>query len=234
MISESKDENLTPNRHQAIILTKNQNNTPNNSTTMPTVPLYSSKLNTHGQKLASSNNNADPNPFPNLLQTPSGLAILELQGTMNLPAPETTIPNDVDGSDNHVDDGDNDAAEPGTKSQPTTEYETPIGRLVFSGYTPSTKPDDTTWMKRVHLYVGRHQRFTGEVKKLPKPLAMIQRRQVGRSGESDSGEARTKLGGGDDSDHHLLERGDELEISDIVKYKIIFSSRPEPVRDDEE
>lgn len=66
-------------------------------------------------------------------------------------------------------------------------------------------------MKTVYLYVGLHQRLTGEVKKLAKPLAMI--RQRAKS-------ARTEGAG-----------GDELEIVDVVYYKIIFSSRPEPLGD---
>lgn len=62
-------------------------------------------------------------------------------------------------------------------------------------------------MKRVHLYVGQHQRLTGEVKKLPNPVAVIRKR--------DNGEA--------------IADGEELEIAEIVYFKIIFSSRPEPV-----
>lgn len=67
------------------------------------------------------------------------------------------------------------------------------------------------WTKTVYLYVGLHQRLTGEVKKLVKPLAVIRR----RAEDTRSEEAR----------------GDELEIVDVVYYKMIFSSRPEPVGD---
>ena len=62
-------------------------------------------------------------------------------------------------------------------------------------------------MKTVHLYVGQNQRLTGEVKKLPNPVAVIRKR--------DSSEATAE--------------GDELEIAEIVYFKLIFSSRPEPV-----
>jgi chromosome transmission fidelity protein 8 len=62
-------------------------------------------------------------------------------------------------------------------------------------------------MKQVYLYVGQHQRLTGEVKKLPKPLAVIRRR-------------------GEASEDEVAE---ELEVVDIVKYKLVFSTRPEPV-----
>ncbi len=68
-------------------------------------------------------------------------------------------------------------------------------------------------MKKVYLYVGRHQRLTGEVKKLPKPLAIIRRKEPSGSG---AGTAATV------SD-------EELEIVELVYHKILFSSRPEPV-----
>ncbi len=64
-------------------------------------------------------------------------------------------------------------------------------------------------MKRVHLYVGQHQRLTGEVKKLPNPVAIIRKRDGGGASAV----------------------GDELEIAEIVHFKVIFSSRPEPVGD---
>lgn len=86
----------------------------------------------------------------------------------------------------------------------------PVGRLVFPNYTEATS-ETGVWMKTVHLYVGLHQRLTGEVKKLARPLAVIRRRAA---------DAKTEEAG-----------GDELEIMDVVYYKMIFSSRPEPVSD---
>jgi chromosome transmission fidelity protein 8 len=121
---------------------------------------------------------AYPNPLPQLLQTPAGLALLELQGTINVPDP--------DGESRSV----------------------PIGRIDFPTYNPEAlDPSSTAWMKQVYLYVGQHQRLTGEVKKLPKPLAVIRRRGEGAEDEV----------------------AEELEVVDIVKYKLVFSTRPEPV-----
>jgi len=57
-------------------------------------------------------------------------------------------------------------------------------------------------MKRVHLYVGLHQRLNGEVKKLPQAVAVIRKRDEGT---------------------------DHLELVEIVYWKVVFSSRPEPV-----
>lgn len=138
---------------------------------------------------AAGNNN----PLPQLLQTPSGLALLELQGTINLPTAEGA------------------AADAGSQQQQPVA----IGRLDFPDYRPDSitfDPSSTAWMRRVYMYVGQHQRLTGEVKKLPRAVGVVRRRQqAGGAG-----------GGGDD-------RAEELEVVEVVKYKIVFSSRPEPV-----
>jgi chromosome transmission fidelity protein 8 len=120
------------------------------------------------------------NPLPTLLQTPSGLALLELQGTIHIP-PLTPDGMDIDGKPHSID--------------------TSIGKLVFPYYSASKPGEDTAWMKRVHLYIGKHQRMTGEVKKLPKAMGIMRKR----------------------------EGGEDLEIVEIVKHKIVFSNRPEPV-----
>ncbi|KAK2002527.1 hypothetical protein LX36DRAFT_678255 [Colletotrichum falcatum] len=130
---------------------------------------------------------ASDSPLPPLIKTPSGLALLEMQGTINLPQ---FTPNE-----------DNSQSEP----------EVPIGKVVFPDYHPDTQEEGSTaWMKRVFLYVGLHQRLHGEVKKLPKAMAIIRRR----------GEPITGKDG---------ETGEELEIAEIIKYKIMFGNRPEPV-----
>ena len=84
-----------------------------------------------------------------------------------------------------------------------------MGRLVFPDYVDGT--ESQAWMKRVYMYVGKHQRLTGEVKKLPRAMAVIRRRTDGVEAPRDDGE------------------GEELEIVEIVKYKILFATRPEPV-----
>ncbi|KAL4792129.1 chromosome transmission fidelity protein 8 [Aspergillus venezuelensis] len=153
---------------------------------MPTIPLH---------PRASTPRDNTHNPLPTLLQTPSGLALLELQGTINLPEQTDSDPQEVSEPD---------------PSQAATAYETPVGKLLFPDYSPQNGKDDTAWMKRVYLYVGRYQRMTGEVKKLPKPLAIIQRRQGLIAGDIET---------------------EELEIVEVVKYKLVFKNRPEPVND---
>lgn len=75
---------------------------------------------------------------------------------------------------------------------------------MFPDYSPQN-PDDTKWMKRAYLYVGRYQRMTGEVKKLSRPIAVLQK----RAGSSE----------------------EELEVVEVVRYKVFFKNRPEPVND---
>ena len=131
---------------------------------------------------ATSRSSAGANsPLPQLLQTPSGLAIVEIQGTVNAPS----------------------------TPQHDRSYVSPvpIGSLVFPYYNSETAADDTSWHKRVYLYIGKHQRLTGEVKKLSNPIALLRRRV---------------------SAGHENER-DEMEVAEIVYYKLLFAHRPEPV-----
>ena len=123
------------------------------------------------------------NPLPQLLQTPSGLAIVEIQGTVN-----STL----------------------TSSQHESDGSLALGKLEFPLYdAANTAPEDTAWQKRVYLYVGKHQRMTGEVKKLPKPIAVVRKRENEGDGSAGGGE--------------------ELEVAEIVYWKVLFAHRPEPV-----
>lgn len=132
----------------------------------------------------------DPGAIPSLLQTPLGLAIMEMQGHINVPS---------------MDEADS-----------TT---TRVGRLVFPDYDISqTEAAEGPWMKKVYFYVG-HQRMLGQIKRLPKPVAVI-----GRKG----------LLAVSDDQTNVDVANEELEILEIVKWKIVFSSRPEPVGEDDQ
>ncbi|KAK4250076.1 Ctf8-domain-containing protein [Corynascus novoguineensis] len=169
------------------------------------IPLHPRPLN------STTSHNTTPlpspqNPLPPLLQTPSGLALLELQGTINLPPfpPDTAPTSPAFGA----------AAK--ASSSPSSALPTiPIGRLHFPDYDGSTSGDSTVWTKRVWMYVGEHQRLHGEVKKLPRAIAVLRRR-------------RGALKLGDDRDQEGTST-EELEVVEIVKWKVVFSSRPEPV-----
>lgn len=60
--------------------------------------------------------------------------------------------------------------------------------------------------------------MTGEVKTLGKPLAVVAKREVLQSDRMDIGDSAREEG-----------EVSELEIRGIVRYKLVFSARPEPV-----
>lgn len=128
-----------------------------------------------------------PSPLPQIVQTPSGLALLELQGTINHPKDVNT-------------------------GEPLSEFN--FGRLDFPDYSPDVI--GSAWMKRVFLYIGDYQRLNGELKKLPKAFAVVRKRQ----------------GGDVDGDQKMgdeVNSTEELEVVEVIKYKLMFSGRPEPV-----
>lgn len=157
---------------------------------MPSVELFSQVVVTAGSA------EVRPHPLPDLLQTPSGLAILEIQGTIHAPFPE-------------FHDGE----------APIDNPRTSVGRLEFPLFDPTSGSHDQKWMKRVYLYVGKHQRLTGEVKKLPKPLLVIEKRDQTKNLNSKS------VDGGEKA------VTEELEIIAVVRHKLLFGGRPEPVGD---
>jgi len=151
-----------------------------------------------------SPSSANTNPLPKLIQTPSGLALLELQGEINIPAQAL---NDDDNDDDG--DGDDDGDEGGSKA-------VHLGRITFPDYDPESVLGGTGWMKRVYMFIGDSQRLAGEVKKLPRPVGVVTRRAArGRGGGGGGGEEEQEV--------------EELEIVEIVKYKLVFTIRPEPV-----
>ncbi|KAJ6286280.1 Ctf8-domain-containing protein [Bipolaris maydis] len=153
--------------------------------TMPSIPI----------RIAPSPPTPLPteNPLPQILHTPSGLALLEIQGTIHFPAPASS-------------------------SEPSTQ----IGKLVFPHYNPEINgPSDTKWMKRVYMYIGKGQRMTGECKKLANPIAVL-RKRVGEDGGED-------VDMGDTEGEGKRGKEEELEIVEVVRYRVIFSARPEPI-----
>jgi len=165
---------------------------------MPSVPLQPPQLRIDQYGALAS----PANPFPHLLQTPSGLALLEIQGTLH------THPPKLNSNESDVD-----------------SMETFVGRLVFPFYGPdASDAENHSWMKRVYLYVGKHQRLTGEVQKLPKAIAVIRKRETTAS-------KVMELEGKDTLAEREESLREELEILEIIKYKILFAARPEPVGD---
>lgn len=101
-----------------------------------------------------------------------------------------------------------------------------VGRLVFPDYNGEKMSEDKKWMKKVYFYVGKHQRLTGEVKELSKPLGVV-RKRVRREGdgEGQGGDGAVREGGPGEGGKER----DELEVVEVVRWKMVFSNRPEPV-----
>ncbi|KAI6245380.1 hypothetical protein HI914_06401 [Erysiphe necator] len=156
------------------------------------------------------------NSLPQLLRIPSGLALLELQGALNIPASHDTIE-----VDNAIDGDCDDPQGVGLKSELNSRSSPKgllIGRLLFPDYDENDACN-TAWMKKVYLYVGSYQKLTGEVTKLPKAIAVVQKKK------SNTQERIDVITGNEEMEKTSV----QLEIVDIIKYKILFSNRPEPV-----
>ncbi|TGZ76454.1 hypothetical protein EX30DRAFT_344890 [Ascodesmis nigricans] len=121
-----------------------------------------------------------PSPLPQLLHTPSGLALLEIQGTLNI-SPDTISASDADSV--------------------TTEF----GRILFPSDEERQRGD-----KRVWMFVGKHQRLLGKCVELKVPMGVLRRKKK----EKEDGEGAAV---------------EELEVVEIVRWKVVFASRPEPV-----
>jgi chromosome transmission fidelity protein 8 len=150
---------------------------------MPTIPLHPTAT------VVDTTNTTVP-VLPKILQTPSGLALVELQGTLNIPP-----------------------------YPPDSTSSTEIGTFVFD-----TDDSNFCWM-----YVGRNQRMRGQVKKLSTPLGVIRRRLASPSTSSTASAREEMLIDSTTDSTDSISNTTELEIVDIIYYKLIFSSRPEPM-----
>lgn len=250
---------------------------------MPSIPLHPRPKNNEPITTDNGNINNNHNPLPTILQTPSGLAILEIQGTINIPETITTNEEEKEEEEEESKDKNTDqnrnnshshshshsrtnsnttngSSSPQTEEENnTTSIETPIGKIIFPDYSNRSDNNNKNWMKRVYLYIGRYQRMTGEVKELTNPIAIIQKRQSrkrqyryegvekkgkGKEVDMDNMDVDDRVevqstsissyGKQEEEQEQEHEQGkveydDGLEIVDIVRYKLLFMSRPEPV-----
>ncbi len=67
--------------------------------------------------------------------------------------------------------------------------------------------------------------MTGECKKLGKPIGVVRKREKQSDGDVDI----NMSGVIEPGEEEKTEQIEELEIVEVVKYKIVFSSRPEPI-----
>jgi chromosome transmission fidelity protein 8 len=136
--------------------------------------------------------------LPSTLQTPSGLALIELQGKI--------LVDDADGLDEDL------------------QSALTVGRLIFPAANDITDSHSLAeWDgRRVFLFVGKHQRLAGEVKKLAKPIAVMRRRGSIVTGPTSNDH---EMGGTAQNPAS----SQDLEIVEIITQKILFANRPEPI-----
>ncbi|KAA8910690.1 chromosome transmission fidelity protein 8 [Sphaerosporella brunnea] len=101
-------------------------------------------------------------------------------------------------------------------SPPTTTATTTtsIGTLEFP-------PDFGDGNKKVWMYVGANQRLTGELRRAEPPLGVLRRR-------TEKMEVEMEMESGSESERERW-HGEELEIVEVVRWKLVFAQRPEPV-----
>ncbi|KAK9473920.1 Ctf8-domain-containing protein [Dipodascopsis tothii] len=105
--------------------------------------------------------------LPEVLQTPTGLALLEIQGTVHLPPGDEGMVHE-------------------------------IGTLSFA--------EKTAW-----LWVGNRQRMEGKIVELKPPLGIMRRAET------------------DTADAEDGSTGTAVEIIDVIRHKVVFKTRPEPM-----
>lgn len=155
---------------------------------MPSATLVPSK---HTTELSSI--------LPQILKTPSGVALVELQGTVHRgqkPLAKSSLELDLGNEEDH-----NGMEEDNDNSGPHL-----VGTIDFG--------DDG---KSATLIVGKHQRLIGKIVKLKNPLAVL---QMAGPDVSELGPTQLSQGAVDNVD---------IPIIEVVTHKVVFDKRPEPV-----
>lgn len=153
--------------------------------------------------------------LPKVLQTPSGLALLDLQGIINIGKHKLTSSGGFElESAEEIENQEDDARESLAMSH--------VGDFDFS--------DVENGGSEVVLKIGKFQRLRGKITKLKMPLAVLRMdppKDAAAPGEEVPGSQRT-----DDLRHEIANdrnAGVEVPIVDIIYHKIVFSTRPEPI-----
>ncbi|KAI5961700.1 hypothetical protein KGF57_001634 [Candida theae] len=165
---------------------------------MPTAKINCSAV----QQLLSQEKckpNSSSSSVPNLITTPYGLALLEIQGELNLPHTKPDIsldqlsPLDQEKMKNFVTVDD-------------------VYDAVKFGHLQFDSKDES----RVTLFIGKSQRLIGNVVKLDIPLGVLKvpLRQEIRN---------------EDDDDVDMDAEQEIQMIDIVRAKMIFKQRPLPI-----
>ncbi|GMM35944.1 Ctf8 protein [Saccharomycopsis crataegensis] len=132
--------------------------------------------------------------LPPFIRLPEGLVMIELQGTINKP---TKVPA-------HYDEDKEDFIK--TKSGHDAVK---IGKLRYDFNDPSAK--------KVELLIGTSQKLIGSIKKLDKPMGILQFPKMDNHSNI--------------SDRQYL-KTQQVQVVEIIRHKLVFTNRPVPLMDD--
>ena len=127
---------------------------------MPSIPLHPPP-NPYPSTTTTNTTTTTLNPLPPLLHTPQGLALLEIQGSLNLPPDPRGLQIG--------------RLEFPLLSRSAPDLDEPEGKRMA---------DPPPWTTKVHLYIGTTQRLVGSVRALERPLAVVVRRKKKKAGAS--------------------------------------------------
>lgn len=159
--------------------------------------------------------------LPKILQTPSGLALLEIQGSINIG--NKTLSSAGGLGLGNVEGEDEDSEMKNTLDDENEEDQSydqmhHIGEFDFS--------DVEAGGSEVTLRIGRFQRLRGKLVKLKFPLAVLRvdpnEDSAAAATQESLAEKRATIGENRDA---IV----EIPILDIIYHKIHFSTRPEPI-----
>lgn len=165
---------------------------------------------------------------PPIVNTPSGVALIEIQGTINVGSRPLTS------SELHlsVNEDEEESGVQALEFEPSA-YERTIGRFDFSRMEQTGE---------VVLDIGHHQRLRGKVVKLKSPLALVQMnpgvereelearaQEVGASQAHSQSQAQSKVAGTSAQSVGNVNESVDIPVLEIITHKISFTARPEPI-----
>lgn len=161
-----------------------------------------------------SNHSTEQGFIPEILRTPSGTLLVEIQGTINVgtrPLITSDLDLQVKDQEYNDNDDDNDCSTDPIMTSSSAQFEKAVlrrlGRLDFSSHLNGKG-------KEVVLDIGRHQRLRGKITQLDPPLALL------HMNPTDS--PRVPL-------TNVKPSSVVIPVVEVIRHKLVFNYRPEPV-----
>lgn len=187
--------------------------------------------------IRKNNVNQDYNALPSVLKTPSGLALLEIQGSIYVGSrPLIDFGHGLGLLQETQQDEDNEEEDKNYLhfDNSTVELQK-LGRFDFSNLEKGGN--------EVLLYIGDHQRLRGKIVQLKTPLAVLQMNphqncdghSMGQDNDVNMAppSSNVSIDSTRDNYHRQVAYDEkanvEIPILEIIRHKLVFATRPEPV-----